>query len=153
MTAANTATPLEHSLDFTKTFLQFPIGAASPFWMAYMGAASAGAAFWWISQMSRYTHLEAVLAKEIVVETAEAVAEVQAVAPVAEPVLAEPKVDKPEVVVAAEAVELAASVEAAVPEPVIESPAPSVAAKAAAPRTVRAKAATAKSAPKPKTVN
>jgi hypothetical protein len=146
MTAANTTTPLEHSLDFTKTFLQFPIGAASPFWMAYMGAASAGAAFWWISQMSRYTHLEAVLAKEIVVETAEAVAEVQAVAPLAKPVLAEPEV-------VAEAVELAASVEAAVPEPVIESPAPSVAAKAAAPRTGRAKAATAKSAPKPKTVN
>ena len=148
MTAADKATPLEHSLDFTKTFLQFPIGAASPFWMAYMGAASAGAAFWWISQMSRYTHLEADMAKDVVVETIEAVVEVQAAEPLVEPMPAEA-----EVAVVAEAVDLATPVELAVPDAVIEKPAPTVAAKAAAPRTVRAKAAPTKTAPKPKTVN
>ena len=113
-----------------------------------MGAASAGAAFWWLSQMSRYTHLEAVMAKDVVVDAAVATIEVQAAEPLAEPLLAEP-----EVTVVAEAIAPATPVELAVPDAVIEKPAPTVAAKAAAPRTVRAKAAPTKTAPKPKTVN
>ena len=39
--------------------LSFPIGMASPLWMAYAGAAAAGAAFWWMSRWTRATNLEA----------------------------------------------------------------------------------------------
>ena len=69
MTAATNQSLPDQSLDFSKAFFQFPIGAASPLWMAYLGAASAGAAYWWFSRLSRYTHLESVLATEAVVET------------------------------------------------------------------------------------
>ena len=59
MTPQDNQTSTELSLTFQKSFFQIPIGAASPFWLAYMSAASAGAAYWWFSRLGRYTHLEA----------------------------------------------------------------------------------------------
>ncbi len=134
MTAATNQSLPDQSLDFSKAFFQFPIGAASPLWMAYMGAASAGAAYWWFSRLSRYTHLESVLATQAVDETAP-------VEITSEPVAAACEIAPPEMALVA--------VEMVAPEP--EAPKPAVpepvtkAAKAvpvkAAPPTVRAKAA------------
>ena len=132
MTVANNQTASDQSLDFSKAFFHIPIGAASPLWMAYMGAASAGAAYWWFSRLSRYTHLESVMATEALVETPSA-----EIAP--EPVMTEPEIAAAEVAVEA--------VEMVVPEPVVPQPvaparvikaARAVPIKAAAP-TVRAK--------------
>ena len=142
MTVANNQTASDQSLDFSKAFFHIPIGAASPLWMAYMGAAGAGAAYWWFSRLSRYTHLESVMATEALVETPSA-----EIAP--EPVMAEPEIAAAEVALEA--------VEAVVPEPVVPQPvaparvikaARAVPIKAAAP-TVRAK--TASPAKKPGT--
>lgn len=36
-----------------------PLGAASPFWLAYAGAAGAGVAYWWMSQAMKPMNLEA----------------------------------------------------------------------------------------------
>ena len=147
MTVANNQTASDQSLDFSKVFIHFPIGAASPLWMAYMGAASAGAAYWWFSRLSRYTHLESVMATEALVETPFA-----EIAP--QPVMAEPEIAPAEV--ALEAVEMVVP-EPVAPEPVVPepvAPAPVIKAakalpiKAASP-TVRAK--TASPAKKPAT--
>ena len=152
MTVANNQTASDQSLDFSKAFFHIPIGAASPLWMAYMGAASAGAAYWWFSRLSRYTHLESVMATEALVETPSA-----EIAP--EPVMTEPEIAAAEV--ALEAVEMVVP-EPVVPEPVVPEPvvpepvapapvikaAKAVPIKAAAP-TVRAK--TASPAKKPGT--
>lgn len=148
MTAANNQTASDQSLDFSKVFIHFPIGAASPLWMAYMGAASAGAAYWWFSRLSRYTHLESVMATEALVETPFA-----EIAP--QPVMAEPEIAPAEV--ALEAVEMVVP-EPVVPEPVAPAPvikaAKALPIKAASP-TVRAKTASpakkpAARKPKPK---
>ena len=147
MTVANNQTASDQSLDFSKAFFHIPIGAASPLWMAYMGAASAGAAYWWFSRLSRYTHLESVMATEALVETPSA-----EIAP--EPAMAEPEIAPAEL--ALEAVERVVP-EPVVPEPVVPEPvapapvikaAKAVPIKAAAP-TVRAK--TASPAKKPGT--
>lgn len=138
MTSADNQSISDQSLDFSKAFFHIPIGAASPLWMAYMGAASAGAAYWWFSRLSRYTHLESFLATEAVVETRSA-----ETAP--EPVMAAPEIAPAEV--ALEAVELV------VPEPVAPAPltkaAKAVPVKAAVAPTVQAK--TASPAKKPAT--
>ena len=132
MTAVTNQSLPDQSLDFSKAFFQFPIGAASPLWMAYMGAASAGAAYWWFSRLSRYTHLESVMATEAVVEAG-------SVEIVPEPVSPAPEIAPAEV--ALEAVEIVVP-EAVVPEPVAPAPvikvAKAVPIKAASP-TVRAK--------------
>jgi hypothetical protein len=142
MTVANNQTASDQSLDFSKAFFHIPIGAASPLWMAYMGAASAGAAYWWFSRLSRYTHLESVMATEALVETPFA-----EIAP--QPVMAEPEIAPAEV--ALEAVEMVVP-EPVVPEPVAPAPvikaAKALPIKAASP-TVRAK--TASPAKKPAT--
>ena len=36
-----------------------PLGAASPLWLMFAGAASAGVAFWWMTRWTAATHLEA----------------------------------------------------------------------------------------------
>lgn len=41
--------------------LSFPVGAASPLWLAFGAAASAGVAFWLATRWTRQTNLEAVL--------------------------------------------------------------------------------------------
>lgn len=136
MTAANNQTASDQSLDFSKVFIHFPIGAASPLWMAYMGAASAGAAYWWFSRLSRYTHLESLMATDDRVEMS-TVEMTSAPVPQSEPVDA--RLDP---------VEMAAP-EPVAPEPVAPTPlvkAPVIKAakalpiKAASP-TVRAKTA------------
>jgi predicted flap endonuclease-1-like 5' DNA nuclease len=67
--------------------LRFPIGAASPLWIAFAGAAAVGAAYWWSTRWLKPVNLEAMTALpaaaaetavevvEEAVETAEAVAE------------------------------------------------------------------------------
>ena len=132
MTVANNQTASDQSLDFSKAFFHIPIGAASPLWMAYMGAASAGAAYWWFSRLSRYTHLESVMATDALVEPPSA-----EIAP--EPVMTEPEIAPAEL--ALEAVEMVVP-EPVVPQPVAPAPvikaARAVPIKAASP-TVRAK--------------
>lgn len=131
-----------------------PIGAASPLWLMFAGAATAGMAFWWMNRWRvAPTNLEAVLAPELpapapveaavveaaaelveapVVETVEAVEEVVEAAP--EPVVeAEPE---PVAEIAPEPV-----IEAA-PEPVVEAAAESAPKPKAAPKA-KAKSADA----------
>ena len=36
-----------------------PLGAASPLWLMFAGAASAGVAYWWMTRWTAATHLEA----------------------------------------------------------------------------------------------
>ncbi|MBS0410680.1 MAG: hypothetical protein JSR86_12255 [Proteobacteria bacterium] len=45
----------------TAKALNFPVGAASPLWLAFGAAASAGVAFWLATRWTRQTNLEAVL--------------------------------------------------------------------------------------------
>lgn len=78
-----------------QTLLTTPIGLSTPFFLAYYSAASVGAAFWWMSQLTRHTHLEAIMAKTVV--TPEPVLEA---APVSEP---EISVEVPTSVITAEA--------------------------------------------------
>lgn len=59
--------------DAQKT-MQFPIGAASPLWFAFAGAAAAGAAYYWMARWRDFANLEAVL--ELPVKATEAAAEV-----------------------------------------------------------------------------
>src|SRR5205814_567107 len=40
--------------------MRVPLGAASPLWGLFMGAAATGAAFWWMSQWTKPKNLEAV---------------------------------------------------------------------------------------------
>lgn len=39
--------------------LNYPIGAASPLWLAYAGAAGAGVAYWWMTRWTQPANLEA----------------------------------------------------------------------------------------------
>ncbi len=78
-----------------RSLLTTPIGLSTPFFLAFYSAASVGAAFWWMGQLTRYTHLEAVMAKAV--DAPEPVLEA---APMTEPELS---VEEPVVVIAAEA--------------------------------------------------
>jgi predicted flap endonuclease-1-like 5' DNA nuclease len=42
--------------------MQLPLGLASPLWLAYSGVASAGVAYWWMSQWTKPVNLEAMSA-------------------------------------------------------------------------------------------
>jgi hypothetical protein len=54
----------EPSARFDPQFLMAaPIGLSTPLFLAFYSAASVGAAFWWMSQLTRYTHLEAKMAE------------------------------------------------------------------------------------------
>jgi predicted flap endonuclease-1-like 5' DNA nuclease len=71
--------------------MQFPLGAASPLWFAFAGAAAAGAAYYWMARWRDFANLEAVL--ELPAQAAEAVEEaVEAVVEVAPEPVAEPEV-------------------------------------------------------------
>lgn len=161
--------PFEKSLDPADAAkaLRVPIGVASPLWLMFASAASAGVAYWWFSRWRTATNLEAVL-------EAPAASEPMALAA---PVIVEPVVEaaaeplvvaEPEPVVEAvtEAVaETAEAVAEATPEPVVEPMAaavePPVVETIAAPPAVetpvaptpkaKPKAATAKAAPAPRT--
>ncbi len=78
-----------------QSLLTTPIGLSTPFFLAIYSAASVGAAFCWMSQLTRYTHLEAEMAKAV--DAPEPVLEV---APMTEPELS---VEEPVSVIAAEA--------------------------------------------------
>jgi predicted flap endonuclease-1-like 5' DNA nuclease len=43
----------------TESALRFPIGAASPLWLAFASAAGAGVAYWWMTRWTQYANLEA----------------------------------------------------------------------------------------------
>mgnify|MGYP000943814578 CR=1 FL=1 len=65
--------------------LHTPIGAASPLWMMFAGAATMGVAYWWLSRW-RATNLEAVMGAETLALPAPAVeAAPAALQPAAEP--------------------------------------------------------------------
>jgi len=46
-----------------QSLLTTSMGLSTPFFLAYYSAASVGAAFWWMSQLTRATHLEAKMAE------------------------------------------------------------------------------------------
>ena len=78
-----------------QSLMAAPIGLSTPLFLAFYSAASVGAAFWWMSQLTRYTHLEAVMAKAV--DAPEPVLEA---APMTEPELS---VEEPIAVIVAEA--------------------------------------------------
>ena len=45
-----------------------PLGAASPLWLMFAGAASAGVAYWWMTRCTAATHLEAAFGAELPLE-------------------------------------------------------------------------------------
>ena len=67
----------------TERALQFPVGAASPLWLLYAGAASAGMAYWWMTRWAKPVNLEALLGAG----KAAATAAIEATAPAAEAVV------------------------------------------------------------------
>jgi len=112
-----------------QSLMAAPIGLSTPLFLAFYSAASVGAAFWWMSQLTRYTHLEAKMAE---------------VSPAPEPAPAEPIVIlacelevEPEAASEAEVLIEAQEVILAAPE-TIEVPA--VPKPAAKPRARKAKA-------------
>jgi hypothetical protein len=132
--------------------LRAPIGAASPLWLAFAGAASAGVAFWWMSRWMRPVNLEAFLftapaAEPIAEPVAEAVAELAAPAPEPVEIIAEAvSVEIEPTLFEIEPTPEAAPepVLEAAPEPVVEpAPEPAPVAKAAPtePEPVKAKPA------------
>lgn len=138
------------------TAINAPIGAASPLWLAFAGAASAGVAYWWMTRWMRPINLEAVLfaapaapeAPVVVEPVVEAVVELVAETPVLveaaieAPVEAAAKIAEPVVETAAEIAE--PLVEAA--EPVVEAVAEPVA--KATPAAAKAPVARRKATPK-----
>jgi hypothetical protein len=48
------------ALDPQKAF-NIPVGAASPLWFMFAGAASAGVAYWWMTRWVEHANLEALL--------------------------------------------------------------------------------------------
>jgi predicted flap endonuclease-1-like 5' DNA nuclease len=102
--------------DRVKKALSFPVGAASPLWLAFGAAASAGVAFWWMTRWTKPENLEAAFAiakapvseaaevVQIIAETLEAETEeaMEALAPEPEPALVEAAEAEPEAVVASE---------------------------------------------------
>jgi len=74
---------------------RLPVGAASPLWFIYAGAASAGVAYWWASRWTRPVNIEAMLvaaapaapaSAEPVIEAAAVVEEALALASASEPI-------------------------------------------------------------------
>ena len=107
-----------------QSLMAAPIGLSTPLFLAFYSAASVGAAFWWMSQLTRYTHLEA--------EMAEASAAPEPIVILAcEPEVEPEAVSEPEVLIEAQGVVVAA------PETIEAPAAPKPAAK---PRVRKAKA-------------
>ena len=103
--------------------IRVPIGAVSPLWGLFAGAAVSGAAWWWMTRWARPANLEALFGAE----EPRTEAEPEALAPpVAEGVEAAPEVIEPVMEAAAETVEAAAetvetAIEEAPPAPVAEA--------------------------------
>jgi predicted flap endonuclease-1-like 5' DNA nuclease len=126
--------PAKFGADAEKA-LSLPVGLASPLWIAFAGAAAAGATFWWMSRWMRPTNLEAMGFKpsklmeeagdvtvallEEAQEAAEAVAETvsEAVIEAAPEVVVEPVVEAVAAIAPEPVTETEPVVEAASPEP------------------------------------
>jgi hypothetical protein len=96
-----------------------PLGATSPLWFLFAGAASAGLAYWWATRWTQFTNLEAMFAPAV--EAAEAVVEVAPLELVSTP---EPEPDlETELVEAASppAVATKLAEPEPLPEPVVEA--------------------------------
>lgn len=111
------------SLDPQKA-LYVPVGAASPLWLLFAGAASAGVAYWWMTRWADRTNLEALLATPVP-------AAPEAVAHAAAEVVAEPLVETTEALAeaATAAVETAAGTAEAAADALGDEPAPKPRAK------------------------
>ncbi len=116
-----------------KSAIYVPLGAASPFWLLYAGAATAGVAYWWLSRWREATNLEALFAKT----SADLdLASAPAVASEAEAPAVEPEPESAFVAAAELLVEASPVIEAvAEPEPEIEATPEPAAPK---PKTARA---------------
>jgi hypothetical protein len=103
--------------------LYVPMGAASPLWFMFAGAAGAGVAYWWMTRWTRATNLEALFAdagqaaaeagsavEALVQPTAEVIAEVEP------PLISEPEVAPEPASFVAAVEEAAAPVETAAEE-------------------------------------
>lgn len=102
--------------------LSFPVGVASPLWLAFGAAASAGVAFWLATRWTRPMNLEALLgapakALDAVAKTA-VVLEFPKAAPVAAPM------PEPETTMELAPEPVAETVVHVAPEPVVAEPAP-----------------------------
>ena len=95
-----------------------PLGAASPLWLMFAGAASAGVAYWWMTRWTSATHLEAAFGEVALA----------APAPVPEP---EPPEPEPEAILVDEPAALTEAVEVAQEVAVERSPMVDVASEAA----------------------
>jgi len=101
----------------TQKMLSLPVGAISPLWLMFAGAATVGAAWYWSRTFFKPTNLEALfVAPETVAEAAEPIAEAVVEAEVA---AADAVVETVELVAETMAETVDALVEAA-PEPVAE---------------------------------
>jgi hypothetical protein len=126
--------------------LALPIGVASPLWLMFAGAASAGVAYWWLNRWRNVTNLEAVLAPALAAPEPEAAPLVPEVLPPAVVEAFEAAADEMEALAAEPAPE--AVIETAA-DPVAE-PAPEPAVEPT-PEPILEVAPTPKPAPKPKT--
>ncbi len=63
-----------------QALIRIPVGAASPLWGLFAGAAMSGAAWWWMTRWTRPANLEALFGATQTATT-EALAEVEALAP------------------------------------------------------------------------
>ncbi|WP_332769107.1 hypothetical protein [Phenylobacterium sp.] len=134
--------PTELKFD-PKSAIYVPLGAASPFWFLYAGAASAGVAYWWLSRWREATNLEALFAKTPAVLELEAAPAAEPEVEALEPAVAAEPEPEPAFVATAELLPDAAPVVDAAPEtepePVVEpepvmEAAPELAPEPAAPK-------------------
>ena len=107
--------------------LNTPLGAASPLWFAFVGAAGAGVAYWWMTRWMKPFNVEALIAKAKPLQIKKVAAEPVAAPPVVEsapaPVLEAVAEDAPVVDVVAEETPAPAAAVIAEPEPaVVEEP-------------------------------
>lgn len=102
-----------------QALIRIPVGAVSPLWGLFAGAAMSGAAWWWMTRWTRPANLEAVFGAAEAA-TAETLAEVEALAaPVIEAIEETPAVLEPVVEAASEVVE--AAVGTPPPAPIAET--------------------------------
>jgi len=127
-----------------QALIRAPIGAMSPLWGLFAGAAVSGAAWWWMTRWARPANLEALFGAAEA-GSAEAVAKTQALAESAAAAVAEAVLPAAEDLV--EAAPRAVGGESAPISPVLEALAPEIAAPAAK-RATAAKSAPAQRAKK-----
>jgi predicted flap endonuclease-1-like 5' DNA nuclease len=100
----------------TESALRFPIGAASPLWLAFASAAGAGVAYWWMTRWTQPANLEAL---EWFAPKAETPTAASVPALVAEPTLETPF--EAAVEPTAEAADVVVETVAALAEPAVET--------------------------------